>query len=190
MFYRRQQPPPPQRTLTVRLKSGRIVVSATQLLVAIYHFQKGQHEPDYTTHLMVADNPELAELYHPTLGWDLESLVSLLWRKIEVLKHLDLRDEALREKLGLRTVSAPSQKIVRQEKRTAEEAMQLIQEYVIDHPNCTRLEIARGINRKKTGHFIAQVEWLVRLGILFRTEVELRENVFEFHYIFIGKSDD
>lgn len=190
-MYRRPQPPPlPQRSFKVRLKSGHVIVSATKLLVAIHHVPDGQREPDYTIHLMVEDNPDLAQLYHSFLGWDVVALVGLLWRKLDILRTLDLRDESLRAELGLRTVSIPSQTRARQEKRTMEQAMKMICDFVLDHPNCTRLEIARGIGRSKNPYLLTQIEWLVLHGNLARSTNVRPNGAIEYRYMFIRKSDD
>lgn len=187
-MYRRQQPEPLpyQRNFRVRLPHGHLLIATTKLLVTVHHFPSPRAEPDFTMRFLVADNPELPPLLHPVDGWDLLGLVRFLWRKIDMLKSLDLRDEGLRAELGLRTVSEVSQKPKRQEKRSAEQALKLIQEFVIDHPNCTRLEIARGINRAKSPHVRAQIEWLVYQGVLARTEIIRPEGTLEFRYVYIG----
>lgn len=107
-----------------------------------------------------------------------------------MLRSLDLRNEALRAELGLRTVPGVSQKPPRQEKRSAEQALQLIQQFVIDHPNCTRLEISRGINRAKSPHIRAQIEWLVYKGVLARMEIIRPEGTKEFRYVYVGDYAD
>lgn len=190
MYYRRRPPPLPQRTFTVQLESGHLLVSATQLMVGIHHVPNGQSEPDYSIRLWLVDNPDLAQLYHPKMGWDLPALVGLLWRKIDVFNTLNLRGVDIAKELGIDTVSIPSQSKKRQEKRSEEQSMKLIQEFVLEHPNCTRLEIARGIDRSKNPYLLLQIEWLVLHGVLART-VNYRPNgAPEYRYIFLGKSDD
>lgn len=107
-----------------------------------------------------------------------------------MLKTLDLRDEGLRAELGLRTVLGASQKSKRQEKRSAEQALKLIQEFVVDHPSCTRLEISRGINRAKSPHVRAQIEWLVYNGVLARTQIIRPEGTIEYRYVYVGESEE
>lgn len=141
-------------------------------------------------HFLVSENPELALLFHPVQGWDFIGLVHFLWRKIEVLNTLDLRDPAVRAELGLRTVSVPSQKPARQEKRTAEQAMQMIREHILAHPFCTRLEIARAIGRSKSPYLLAQIEWLVLHGTLARS-INIRTNgAIEYRYIVVDDNGD
>lgn len=191
-MYRKPQPEPLpyQRNFKVRLPIGHLLISTTRLMVTVHHFQSPRAEPDYTIRFMVSDNPDLGQLLHPVDGWDFIGLVRFLWRKIDVLNHLDLRDEGLRAELGLRTVSGVSQKPKRQEKRTAEQALQLIREFVIDHPNCTRLEISRGINRAKSPHVRAQIEWLVYEGALARTQIVRPEGTIEYRYVYVGEGEE
>lgn len=139
---------------------------------------------------MVSDNPELAQILHPVDGWDYIGLLSFLWRKIDILRTLDLRDEAVRAEFGLRTVSIPSQKRARQEKRPAEQAMQMIRQHVLDNPNCTRLEIARAIGRAKTPYLLTQIEWLVMHGTLGRSTNIRPNGVIEYRYIVVDDNDD
>jgi hypothetical protein len=105
---------------------------------------------------------------------------------MDMLRTFDLRDPAFREAAGLSTVSAPSRTQKPQEKRPAGQTMQLIQDYVADHPGCTRLEIARGVDRKKTPHLIAQIECLVLLEVLARTHIIRPGGVVEYHYVYAG----
>ena len=186
-MYRKPEPEPLpyQRNLKVRLPQGHLLISTTRLMVTVHHFPSPRAEPDYTIRFMVSDNPELAQLLHPIEGWDFIGLVKFLWRKIDMLNHLDLRDEKLRSELGLRTVSSPSQKPQRQEKRPAEQAMAMIREHVLNHPFCTRLEIARAIGRSKSPYLLAQIEWLVMNGTLARS-IQIRANgAIEYRYIVV-----
>lgn len=159
-------------------------------MVAVHHFSSPRAEPDYTIHFLASENPDMAELFHPVDGWDFVGLMRFLWRKIDVINTLDLRDPALREEFGLRTVSGASQKPARQEKRSAEQALQLIQDFVIDNPNCTRLDIARALNRAKSPHIRAQIEWLVYNGVLARTQIVRPEGTIEYRYIFVGDNEN
>lgn len=159
-------------------------------MVTVHHFLSPRAEPDYTIRFAVSDNPELAQILHPVDGWDFISLVSFLWRKIDVLRTLDLRDPLVRAEAGLSTVSIPSQKRVRQEKRTMEQAMQMIREHVLNNPNCTRLEIARAIGRAKTPYLLTQIEWLVKHGTLGRSTNVRPNGVIEYRYIVVDDNDD
>lgn len=187
-MYRRQQPEPLpfQRNFRVRLPHGHLLIATTKLLVTVHHFPTPRAEPDFTIRFLVADNPELLPLLHPVDGWDLLGLVRFLWRKIDILKALDLRDEAVRAELGLRTVSTPSQNKIRQEKRPAEQALKMICDFVYEHPSCTRLEIARAIGRAKTPYLLSQIEWLVQCGQLARSQTIRANGVVEFHYVYVG----
>lgn len=191
-MYRKRQPEPLpfQRNIRVRLDVGHLLIATTPLMVTVHHFKSPKAEADYTIRFDVSGNPELLELFDPVNGWDFVGLISFLGRKMGVLRTFDLRDPALREQAGLRTVSVPSQKPQRQEKRPAEQALQLISDYVRDNPNCTRLEIASGINRKKSPHTIAQIEWLVHTGVLARTHVVRPEGTIEWRYIFLGDNEN
>lgn len=191
-MYRKQQPDPLpfQRNIRVRLAHGHLLIATTRLLVTVHHFASPRAEPDYTIRFAVSDNPDLLELYHPVDGWEFIGLLEFLRRKLDVLKHLDLRDEALRAELGLRTVSIPSQKPPRQEKRPAVEQMSLIREYVLEHPNCTRLEISRGINRSKNPYLLTQIEWMVLHGTLARSVNPRPNGTFEWRYIVVDDNAD
>lgn len=107
-----------------------------------------------------------------------------------MLRTLDLRDESIRAEAGLSTVSTPSQNKKRQEKRPAEQAMQMICQFVLDHPNCTRLEIARAIGRSKTPFLLTQIEWLVLQGHLARTVNPRPNGTFEYRYVYVGDNGD
>lgn len=158
-------------------------------MVAVHHFSSPRAEPDYTIRFAVSDNPEMEPLLHPVDGWDFIGLVNFLWRKIDVLRTLDLRDPLVRAKAGLSTVSTPSQKPARQEKRPAEQAMKMIRAFVLDNPNCTRLEIARAIGRAKTPYLLTQIEWLVNVGTLGRSTNIRPNGVIEYRYIVVDDND-
>lgn len=99
----------------------------------------------------------------------------------------NLRDGEAREWLdSLSTVSAPSRTAGRQEKRPAGQTMELIRSFVVDHPDCNRLMIAQGVERKKTPHLIAQIECLVAIGQLARTHIIRPGGVIEYRYVFAG----
>lgn len=180
------QPLPFQRNIRIRVGEGHFLLSTTPLLVAVHYFKSPQSEPDYTIRFDVSGNPELLTLYHPVHGWDLIGLLDFLWRKIDVFRTLNLRDEGLREQLGLRTVSTPSQKSKRQEKRSMEQAMQMICDHARDNPNCTRLDIARAIGRAKTPYLLTQIELLVQAGTLARTHIVRANGVIEYRYFYAG----
>lgn len=98
---------------------------------------------------------------------------------------LNLRDGEAREFLDrLSTVSAPSRTQKQADKRPAGQSMGLILDYVRTHPSCTRLEICRAIERKKTPHLIAQIECLVVLETLARTHIIRPGGVVEYRYVY------
>lgn len=191
-MYRKSQPEPLpyQRNFRIRLQQGHLLIATTRLIVAVHHFPSPRAEADYTIRFLVSDNPELAQIYHPIEGWDFVGLINFLWRKIDILRTLDLRDEAVRAEAGLRTVSIPSQKPARQEKRSMEQAMTMIREFVLEHPNCTRLEIARAIGRAKTPYLLSQIEWLVLHGTLARTTNVRPNGAIEYRYIVVDDNSD
>lgn len=116
------------------------------------------------------------------LGWDIVGLISLMRREIEKMAQLDLRDPALREELGLSTVSVPSHHRSKQQKRRMGEAIELIGAYVEAHPGCTRLDIARGLDRAKSPHLIVQIEWLVTQKVILREHVIRENGAVEYRY--------
>lgn len=190
-MYRKPKPEPLpyQRNFRVRLPQGHLLISTTRLMVAVHHFASPRAEPDYTIRFAVSDNPEMMPLFHPVDGWDFIGLVKFLWRQIDVLRTLDLRDPLVRAKAGLSTVSVPSQKPARQEKRPAEQAMKMIRQFVLKNPNCTRLEIARAIGRAKTPYLLTQIEWLVNTGTLGRSTNIRPNGVIEYRYIVVDDND-
>lgn len=187
-MYQRQQPEPLpfQRNLKVRLPQGHLLISTTRLMVTVHHFPSPRAEPDYTIRFLVEDNPEMAHILHPVDGWDLLGLINFLWRKLDILRTLDLRDEAIRSEYGLRTVSTPFQTRTRQEKRPMEQALQMICDFVLENPNCTRLEISRHLGRAKNPYVLTQIEWLVSNGKLARSINPRPNGTFEYRYIFVG----
>lgn len=191
-MYRKSQPEPLpyQRNFRVRLGQGHLLIATTRLLVTVHHFSSPRAEPDYTIRFMVSDNPDLAAILHPVEGWDFVGLIYFLWRKIDVLKHLDLRGVDLKKELGIDTVSVPSQTRARQEKRTMEQAMSMIRSFILKHPNCTRLEIARGIDRSKNPYLLTQIEWLVNNGTLARTTNVRPNGAIEYRYIVVDDNAD
>lgn len=176
--------------MRVRLAHGHLLIATTRLLVTVHHFASQRAEPDYTIHFTVSDNPEMAQLYHPVDGWDFIGLVSFLWRKVEVLRTLDLRDPAIRAEAGLSTVSVPSQKRARQEKRPMEQSLALIREYVMGNPWCTRLEISRFLGRAKSPYVLTQIEWLVNAGTLGRSTNVRPNGAIEYRYIVVDDNAD
>lgn len=71
-----------------------------------------------------------------------------------------------------------------------EQAMQLIHDFVLGHPNCTRLEIARAIGRAKTPYLLSQIEWMVLHGTLARTTNVRPNGVIEYRYIVVDDNDN
>jgi len=191
-MYRNSQPDglPYQRNFHVRLEQGHLLIATTRLMVAVHHFSKAHGEPDYTIHFLVSDNPDLAPLLHPIHGWDFVGLINFLWRKLDILRTLDLRDETLRAEFGLSTVSIPSQTRQRQEKRSFQEGIVMICEFVMTHPNCTRLEISRHLGRSKNPYILTQIEWCVNKGQLARTTNVRPNGALEYRYIWVGEEEN
>ncbi|MBI1278200.1 MAG: hypothetical protein GC179_08740 [Anaerolineaceae bacterium] len=106
------------------------------------------------------------------------------------MRTLDLRDEAIRSEYGLRTVSTPSQKPARQEKRSFQEGIVMICQFVMEHPNCTRLEISRHLGRSKNPYILTQIEWCVDKGQLARTTNVRPNGALEYRYVWVGDNDD
>lgn len=159
--------------------------------VEVTHLRRISDEtPIWKAYFLTAENPSLARLYHSRTGWDIVGLIGLMRGEITKMMTLDLRDPALRAELGLSTVSIPSQERKRQEKRSAEQAMQLILEFVRDNPNCTRLEIARAIGRAKTPYLLLQIEQMVQAGALARTHIIRPNGVIEWRYFFAGDNEN
>jgi len=134
---------------------------------------------------MIADNPALATLYTPRMGWDIVGLISLMRSEIAQMAHLNLRDPAVRAELGIGTVSVPFQHPEKQEKRPMGQALALITAFIGEHPGCTRLQIARGIDRAKQPNVIVQIEWLVSRGYLARSHGTSAQGRLEFRYTLI-----
>lgn len=191
-MYRKPQPDglPYQRNFRIRLEQGHLLVATTRLIVAVHHFPSPRAEADYTIRFLVSDNPELAQILHPVEGWDFIGLLNFLWRKLDILRTLDLRNPELRKELGLSTVSIPSQTRTRQEKRTFEEGIIMICEFVMEHPNCTRLEISRHLGRSKNPYVLTQIEWCVNKGQLARTTNVRPNGAIEYRYIWLGDNED
>lgn len=163
-----------------------MVVSTTPRMVAVFHTMTPHAPPDYSSYWFVSDEPALAALHHHIWGWDLVALIGFIRRQIDVAAF-NLRDGEAREWLdSLSTVSAPSRTAGRQEKRPAGQTMELIRSFVVDHPDCNRLMIAQGVERKKTPHLIAQIECLVAIGQLARTHIIRPGGVIEYRYVFAG----
>lgn len=134
---------------------------------------------------MIADNPGLAALYTPRMGWDLVGLISLMRSDIEKMAQLNLREIDVRKELGIDTVSIPYQHHEKQEKRPMGQALELITAFVGDNPGCTRLQIASGIDRGKSPGLIVQIEWLVHRGHLARSHATSAQGRLEFRYTLI-----
>lgn len=158
-------------------------------MVSVIRIKTPHAAPDYSIYWFVVDEPALAGLHHDLWGWDLVALIGFIGRKIDVAR-LDFRDAEAREWLDrIGTVPAPSRTQKQAEKRPAGQSMKMIQDYVVDHPGCTRLEIAKAIGRKKTPTVIGQIECLVLLGALAKTAIERQPDVYEFHYVWLGPDD-
>lgn len=185
MFYRHQPetPLPSDRTFIVNLSDGTSLrIWASREMVTVFHHEKLHSEPLWRATFYTADNPELAAIYTPRLGWDIVALISLTRSEIEHMAQLNLRDPETRQELGLSTVSVPSQNRNRQEKRPMGEALELIASYVEAHPACTRLEIARGIGRTKSPHLLTQIEWLVAQKVILRDQIIRANGAVEYRY--------
>jgi hypothetical protein len=185
MFYRRQPnvPLPHDRTFIVNLDDGTSLrVWASSQLVTIHHHRRLHQEPLWRATFLLADNPGLAALYTPRMGWDLIGLISLMRSEIEHMAQLNLRDPALRAEAGLDTVSIPSHDRSKQEKRTLGQALELIADYVAAHPGCNRLDVARDLHRAKSPHLLAQIEWLVSQKVILREQIIRANGMLEFRY--------
>jgi hypothetical protein len=185
MIYRRQPdiPLPHNRTFIVNLADGTSLrIWASSQMVTVSQHRKLHEDPLWQAHFMIVDNPELAGLYSERLGWDLVGLISLMRSEIESMAQLNLRDTSVREELGLSTVSIPSHHRSKQEKRSMGQALELIGDYVDAHPNCTRLEIARGLDRAKSPYLIVQIEWLVTQKVILREHIIRANGAVEYRY--------
>lgn len=193
MYYRRQPetPLPSDRTFIVNLADGTSLrINATAQMVTLYHHRKLHQEPIWRAIFFLADNPALAALYTPRLGWDIVGLISLMRSEVMKMMRLDLRDPELREEAGLSTVSIPSHNRSKQEKRPMGQALEMIADFVAAHPQCTRLEIARGIGRAKSPHLLVQIEWLVQQKVIVREQF-LRANGFqEYRYTIVDDNEN
>jgi len=193
MFYHRQPdtPLPHDRTFIVNLSDGTSLrVWASSQLVTIYHHAKLHQEPLWRASFLLSENPDLAALYSPRLGWDLVGLISLMRSEIDVIKQRNFKGDELRRLLGTDTVSVPSQNGKKQDRRSNGAGLKAILDFVLDHPHCTRLQIADGIHRAKTPRVIAQIEYLVQLECLARLDAVSVQNAPEFHYIFLAHLPD
>lgn len=159
-------------------------------MVTLYHHRKLHEEPIYRAVFFIADNPQLGALYSQRLGWDIVGLISLMRSEIEVLKQGKIKGSELRQLLDTSTVSVPSQQKEKQDKRSNGAGLQAILDFVLQHPNCTRLQIADGINRAKTPRVIAQIEYLVQLECLARLHAINAKNNLEFQYIYLAPLPD
>lgn len=131
---------------------------------------------------MIADNPGLAALYTPRLGWDIVGLISLMRSEIVKMLKLDLRDPEVRSEAGLETVSIPSHNRSKQQKRPMGQALELIADYVAAHPGCLRSDIARGLDRAKSPHLVVQIELLVQQQVIVREHVLRANGAVEYRY--------
>lgn len=187
MYYRQSETPlPHDRSFIVNLADGTSLrINATSQLVTIYHHRKLHQEPIYRAVFFIADNPALAALYTPRLGWDIIGLISLMRSEIAKMATLNLRDPEVRAELGTDTVSVLYQNPEKQEKRPMGQALEMITAFVNEHPGSTRRQIARGIDRAKQPNVIVQVEWLVSRGYLARSHGTSVQGRLEFRYTLI-----
>lgn len=184
-FYRRAQPAPLPNghTFHVRLEDGSsLKVWTSSKALTVSHHRRVGSEPEWTAFFLLDEYPQLAQLYHPVLGWDIVRLIGLFRSEIQDMAQLNLRDPELRKEAGLETVSIPSHNRSKQEKRSLGQALELIAAYVDEHPGCTRLEIARGLGRAKSPHILAQIEWLVAQKVILRDQVIRANGVIEYRY--------
>jgi hypothetical protein len=188
MFYHRRPdaPLPHDRTFIVNLDDGTSLrVWASSQLVTIHHHRRLHQEPLWRATFLLADNPGLAALYTPRMGWDLVGLISLMRSEIEHMAQLNLREIDVRKELGIDTVTIPYQHREKQEKRPMGQALEMITAFVGEHPGCTRLQIASGIDRAKQPNVIVQIEWLVGRGYLARSHGTSAQGRLEFRYTLI-----
>lgn len=185
MYYRRQPdaPLPHNRTFIVNLADGTSLrIWASSQMVTVNQHRKLHEEPIWTAVFMIDENPDMAGLYSERLGWDLVGLISLMRSEIENMAQLNLRDSALREEAGLKTVAKPSHNRSVQEKRTMGEALELIADFVAANPDCLRSDIARGLHRAKSPHLIVQIEWLVTQKVILREHTIRANGAVEYRY--------
>ena len=189
MNYQRPQPPTPppnDRTFIVNLADGTSLrINATSQMVTLYQHRKLHEEPIYRAIFFIVDNPALGALYSQRFGWDIVGLISLMRSEIAEMTALNLRGVNLKKELGIDTVSIPSQNSEKQEKRPMGQALQMITAFVDEHPGCTRLQIARGIDRANQPNVIVQIEWLVARGFLARSHGTSAQGRLEFRYTLI-----
>lgn len=185
-MYNRRQPETPlphDRTFIVNLADGTSLrISATSQMVTLYHHRKLHEEPIYRAMFFIADNPQLGALYSQRLGWDIVGLISLMRSEIAKMATLNLRDNTIREEAGLETVSIPSHNRSKQEKRPMGQALELIADYIASNPGCTRLQIARGIDRAKSPYLLTQIEWLVSQKVILREQFLRANGMREYRY--------
>ena len=184
-YYRRQpdEPLPHDRTFIVNLADGTSLrINATSQMVTLYHHRKLHEEPIYRAVFFIADNPQLGALYSGRMGWDIVGLISLIRSEIAKMATLNLRDNTIREEAGLETVSIPSHNRSKQEKRPMGQALELIADYIASNPGCTRLQIARGIDRAKSPYLLTQIEWLVSQKVIFREQFLRANGMREYRY--------
>lgn len=183
-YYRQPDAPlPHDRTFIVKLDDGTSLrIWASSQMVTVNQHRKLHEEPIWRATFMIADNPELATLYTPQLGWDIVGLISLMRSEIAQMAQLNLRDIDVKRELGISTVSLPSHDRSKQEKRPMGETLELITDYVAAHSGCTRLQIAQGLSRKKSPHLLAQIEWLVSQKVILREQTVRSNGVVEYRY--------
>lgn len=188
MFYHRRPdaPLPHDRTFIVNLSDGTSLrVWASSQLVTIYHHAKLHEEPIWRASFLLSDNPGLAALYTPRMGWDLIGLISLMRSEIERMAQLNLREIDVKKELGIGTVSTPFHDRSIQEKRPMGQTLELIADYVAANPGCLRSDIARGIDRAKSPHLVVQIEFLVQQKVIMREHFIRANGAVEYRYTII-----
>lgn len=191
-YFRRPRQEPQRvgdRNLRVSLLDGTsALICTTPRMVVFHHLPTPAAEPDWSVRMLLDDDDELRELFHPMLGWDIVKLVSLLWRQLEMRgMTIDLRRPEDRQQAGLRveTVSTQSQyaESDKTPRRRAEDTRAAIITAVEQSGRAmNRLEIARSIGRAKTPHLIHLIEGLVADGLLNRVQSVRSNGLLEFFY--------
>lgn len=177
-------PNPNRFRMRIGLNHFLVVVTNSVGISVEYFAESVQKEPDWTMWLDYSDNPQLKGLRHSQFGWDLVGLARLFWAHISSPNQVPLSGEVTKPTA---TVSAPYLVPTKQDKRSTKETRELILAYVRDNPNCTRLDIAKALERSKTPYLLGQIEVLVKNGALARTRKMQREGRSEYRYVFVGR---
>lgn len=190
-YFRRPRQQPQRvgdRNLRVSLPDGTsALICTTPKMVAIHHLPTPGADPDWSVQMLLNDDDELREVFHPQLGWDIVKLVGLLWRQVEMrgLK-IDLRRPEDRQQAGLRveTVSAQSQhaETFKSPRRGVGDTREAILAALESGRAMNRLDIARAIGRAKSPHLILIIERLVADGLIERVQSVRANGFVEFFY--------